>query len=297
MRGFLLKLLLFAVIIAVLDFGYGLYGDSVRKGVRNGVTGLDNEALYHTTAPMLVFGSSRAWHHYDTRILRDSLGMDIYNCGVNSMGVQFFYPRLQQILRRYTPRVIIYDSSPVYDCVKSTSDAVTARRLQPYFCESEVYRFMRELSLTEWIKCHSATYRYHDRLSEYRADADNHGRFYDGYQPLTGTKSVKTHTHESVSADSVKVRLLHRFINLCHSHDIKLIFVISPYYKADMGPATEILKQAAAEHGVPVIDRFNDSVFMADSTLFFDESHLNSRGATRFTRTLIPQIKPYLSKF
>lgn len=33
---------------------------------------------------------------------------------------------------------------------------------------------------------------------------------------------------------------------------------------------------------------------MADFTLFFDESHLNSRGATRFTRTLIPQIKPYL---
>ena len=132
MRKFLLKLVLFLAIIVALDFAYGICMDRYRRSIRTGVTGLDNEALYRTTAPVLVFGSSRAWHHYDPRILRDSLGLDVYNCGVNSMGIQFFYPRLHQILRRYTPRVIIYDSSPTYDCVRSTSDQVTARRLQPY---------------------------------------------------------------------------------------------------------------------------------------------------------------------
>lgn len=294
MRKFLLKLVLFLAIIVALDFAYGICMDRYRRSIRTGVTGLDNEALYRTTAPVLVFGSSRAWHHYDPRILRDSLGLDVYNCGVNSMGIQFFYPRLHQILRRYTPRVIIYDSSPTYDCVRSTSDQVTARRLQPYFREPEVYAFLRELSMEEWVKSHSATYRYHDRLADYRADAANTARFHSGFQPLPGTKSAVVHPHDSVREDPVKVALLRRFMADCKSRGIRLIFVVSPYYRNDQAYATAILHREAARAKVPVIDRFADPAYIADSTLFYDESHLNAAGADRFTRSLIPQLRKYL---
>lgn len=294
MRRFVLKLALFLAIIVALDFAYGICMDRYRQSIRSGVTGLDNQALYHTTAPVLVFGSSRAWHHYDPRILRDSLGLDVFNCGVNSMGIQFFYPRLRQILRRYTPRVIIYDSSPTYDCLRSTSDAVTARRLQPYFLDPDVYPFLRQLSVGEWVKCHSATYRYHDRLADYRADAANTARFHSGYQPLPGTKNAAVHPHDSVGEDPAKVALLRRFIHLCHSRGIRLIFVVSPYYRNDQAYATAILHREARRAGVPVIDRFADPDYINDSTLFFDESHLNADGADRFTRSLVRQLRPCL---
>lgn len=292
MKSFFLKLMAFAAIVVAIDVTFGFACREYRAGVSGGKTRLDEIAAHQTTAELLVFGSSRAWHHYDTRLLADSLGMTTFNCGVNSMGIEFFYPRLQQILKRYTPRMIIYDVTPFMDYMRTTTIPVTVKRLKPHFHEPEVYDMIRSLDNLEWLKSHSATYRYHGELSAYMTDDRSRDRYFDGYSPLPHTvNNVNTPKHKAMAIDAAKLEIMDRFMAMCRKAGIKLVFVLSPYYKNDMGDQSGPLRSIAARHSVPVLDYFNDAAFINDSTLFRDASHMDSLGADRFTRVVIGELK------
>lgn len=258
------------------------------------MTNLDYTAAKKTRADLLIFGSSRARRHYDTRILKDSLGMSAFNCGYNSMGIEFFIFRLEQVLERYNPKVIIYDITPFFDLMNSNSEAVNKRCFKPYFFEPTAYNAMRDIDFTEWIKCHSATYRLHDALYDFHKDHYSTEKFYDGYAPLVGTKGIVVKPHGGMRLNPDKVKLWEKFIGQCIAHRVKLFFVLSPYYKNDMGDQAEALRAVAGKYGVPIFDHFNDSRYVNDSTLYWDASHLNAAGATLFTRTIASSIKPYL---
>lgn len=295
MKNFFLKLAIFLAIVISIDMVYGHYCDAYRTTVKAGMTNLDNIAAYGTKADVLIFGSSRARRHYDTRILSDSLGMSVFNCGYNSMGIEFFNFRLRQILKRYTPKVIIYDITPLFDLMYSNSKSVNIRRLKPYFFEEPAYSTIRELDFREWIKCHSATYRLHDAIADFKDDEKNTELFFDGYAPLNGTLRIKETKHEKMTPDPRKLALIDKFIRDCRSNEIQLFFVISPYYKNDMGDQAASLRRIAGKYGVPLFDHFNEPQYMTDTTLYWDASHLNSKGAARLSRTIASQIKPLLS--
>lgn len=254
------------------------------------MTQLDVEAAYNTKAELLVFGSSRARRHYDTHILHDSLNMSVFNCGYNSMGIRFFYPRLCQILERHTPKMIIYDITPLYDFQQLDDKKVTLNKLKPFFHHKDTYRMMLATDKIEWLKSHSATYRYHGELSKYIADNDNKELFIDGYAPLNGINDVTAKKHTTSAVDNEKLRLLQNFIETCKSHNIRLVFVISPYYLNDMQDASASLKALANKYSIPVLDHFYDSNFVNDSTLYWDPSHLNSTGAKKFTEMIASEL-------
>ncbi len=291
MRRFFIKLLIFTAIIVGIDVGYGLYCDHIRRGVQSGMTRLDYIAAYETRADVLVFGSSRARRHYDTRILRDSLGMSCFNCGYNSMGIGFFKFRLKQILDRYTPKLIIYDITPMYDLMVSDARKVNNLRMKPYFFDDTAYAMVRRNDFKEWIKYHSATYRYHDAIKDYKADSRSKETFYDGYAPLNGTQKIEVKRHAGMTPDPAKARLLEELMSVCLQRGVKLVFVLSPYYCNDMADPADDLRKLSARYGVPVIDHFCDSRFISDSTLYWDAAHMNSEGAARFTRCIISEIK------
>lgn len=290
MKRFFLKLLIFFLIVLAIDISYGLAMKHIRRNVAAGMTRLDNQAVYETTAPVLIFGSSRARRHYDTRIFADSLGMEVFNCGYNSMGIVFFDVRLTQILKRYTPRVIIYDITPLFDMMKSAKTKTDVNRLKPFFFDPEVYDAVLRLDTLEWFKSHSATYRYHDKYSEYISDNANKEEFHNGYAPLRGSLSVKEQKHAPMKIDPAKMAILDNFATRCHDRNIELYFVLSPYYKNDMGDQAAELRRLAARHRLHVLDHFNDSTFTADSTLYWDASHMNADGATLFSRIVASKI-------
>lgn len=290
MKKFFLKLFCFILIIIAIDLSYGAYCDHYRRNVKAGMTRLDNIAAYETTADVLIFGSSRARRHYDTRVFEDSLGMEAFNCGYNSMGIEFFLPRLRQILTRYTPRMIVYDIMPVFDIMKSTSKLVNLKRLKPFFNDPIARDAILSIDSLEWLKFHSATYRYHGELSEYAKDQTNKEKFYNGYAPLNGTLKIDFKPHTAMTLDKNKVRLLDTFIKECKRHDIELYFVISPYFSNDMGDQAEELRRLTSVYDIPVFDHFNEASYMNDSTLYWDASHLNSKGALMFSNMVVSEI-------
>lgn len=290
MRRFVLKLLLFISIVITIDISYGVICGWYRRNVKAGMTRLDNIATYETEADVLVFGSSRARRHYDTDIISDSLNMTAFNCGYNSMGIEFFYPRLCQIMSRYTPKVIIYDFTPLYDIMECNSKNVNIKRLKPFFGDSLIYYTLRDIDHTEWLKLHSATYRYHGEVKDYIADQDNKEKFVNGYAPLKGTLKVKESAHSTMTVDSAKIQLWHKFLTLCRERSTKVYFVISPYYKNDMGDQGKELRQLASAYQASVFDHFNDPDFVDDASLYWDASHLNSAGAEKFSSRIMHEL-------
>lgn len=291
MKTFVKKLICFLLIVAAIDIGYGFAVGHYRRNVKAGMTRLDNIAAYETKADVLVFGSSRARRHYDTRIIRDSLGMEAFNCGYNSMGIEFFYPRLLQILRRYTPRMIIYDVTPLFDLMGSDSRKANLKRLKPFYLDPIAREAIRKVDPAEWIKSLSATYRYHGELEEYRKDQTNKEKFYNGYAPLVGTLKIDFKPHDKMKEDPEKLKLMERFIDECQRRGIELVFVVSPYFSNDMGDQCGALRRMVSGGKALLLDHFNDSLYMKDSTLYWDASHLNDKGAGMFTRTIVNEIK------
>ena len=57
--------------------------------------------VYEDTPDVLILGSSRAEHHYVSTILADSLGMNVYNAGIDGAeGINVQLPLLEIILQR-----------------------------------------------------------------------------------------------------------------------------------------------------------------------------------------------------
>lgn len=74
---------LFLLLVVLSDISVG---GITRKVILNvpdvGVNQTNSvQALFHRKADVLVLGPSTANHHYDTRLLRDSLRMSVYNAG------------------------------------------------------------------------------------------------------------------------------------------------------------------------------------------------------------------------
>jgi hypothetical protein len=52
------------------------------------------------------------------RIIQDSLNMTCYNCGYDACGIITAYGLLRTLYKRYTPKVILYEVTPKFDCLE-----------------------------------------------------------------------------------------------------------------------------------------------------------------------------------
>ena len=88
MKKYLTKIALLFVIIILCDYAFGIGMDYVVNHISVGGQGRDNHICNESAEDILVFGSSRAIHHYNAKMLEDSLHMTCYNCGNDGSGIR-----------------------------------------------------------------------------------------------------------------------------------------------------------------------------------------------------------------
>lgn len=116
-----------------------------------------------TRADILIFGASRANHHYVPEVFEDSLKMSFYNTGRDGNGIFYQVAVLKSVLLRYTPRIIIFDYAGSF--MKEEKDYNRLSSILPYYkSHGEIREIVELKSPFEKIKLLSEVYPFNSQL-------------------------------------------------------------------------------------------------------------------------------------
>lgn len=283
-------LLVILATAVAMDFMFGLFAD--RFFLDKVYSKTQYSMMSDADADIVVFGSSRASHHYDTPFMTDSLGIKSYNAGQDGRGLTFHLPLLKSYLRHNAPDIVLLELLPTMDGywndrismlfpLSDIDESIVeeAYDINPYYSfylKSNLYR--HNSNLVDEVKA---------RLHPYDLDSR-------GFDPLVPDKK---HDFESLqvsdegvgSADSIETKALVDIIKTCRDKNIKLVAVISPIY-GEVKINRRLLDVLENENVMFLDNRALD--LGSDRAKYFnDPMHMNALGARKYTEFVTKQLR------
>ncbi|QOJ30202.1 MAG: hypothetical protein HRU80_15500 [Ignavibacteriales bacterium] len=294
-KKYLIYLAVFTILLDITIgkiYEYSFFSESSRANDRL------IKSVLHTNEEILIFGSSRALHHYNPKIFEDLLSQTTYNVGSGGQNIYFHKALLQTVLERYTPKVAILELMYI-DFQKTPSQWDTEKLgvLLPFADKSESAKntvmlrgYSESIKLLSWI--------YPFNSLQYTALRNNFFPFENdikGHLPIDRVWNKK----RSVAGlfqeefDFKKVSSLYEFVDICKNAGIELFVFISPHYALDSGKNlySGIKEKLRREKGIKVFDFQSDSLFLNHPEYFADPFHLNRRGAEIYSRLVAKVIR------
>jgi hypothetical protein len=296
---FFLKLAMVFAIVIILDQIGGAILSKLYFKQSSGLYYRTTYVMDSTTADIVVFGSSRANHHYVPQIFEDSLKMNFYNAGRDGNFLLFNYATFKSLTKRYTPKIIIFDVNPS-DIIKNELGYERLSSLLPYYKTHPEVRSIVELrSSFEKIKLLSAIYPYNSSLLTIlvgnleinkKRKADDRG-----YVPVIGkidNEPVLDKSEPSSELDTLSIGYLNEIATICQQKGIQLYLVYSPIYFTTQNPTIHsVFNEIASKHGFKYFNFSTDSNYVRKKELFKDVAHLNHEGAIEFSSIFINSIQ------
>ena len=294
------KIVVFVGIIFAIVEGADLFIGSVSKdailNVRDvGVNQTNTvQALFKRKADVLILGPSTANHHFDCRIMEDSLKMSCYNAGRDGQNIIFYDMVLEGFLSRCTPKLVVVDltqSSLSDEWMTSLTD------FNCYYGILEPVDHVLDSIATpiERIKRISNLYKY-NKTWEWLLNA----RISKEVAGLHGYRPMPVRTDNMFKANESNVRFvmnqvcahyLNRIISLCSENKIKLVFTSSPSLVIDKGNFTTMISAYLQRKGVAYWSWNGDTAYTHHPEFFYDMTHLNADGSTKFTCQFVEKLK------
>lgn len=297
MKKFIKYLCVFFLGVIVLDITFGIACQYLNSHALGGDTKCHYYIAKECDEEVLIFGSSRAKHHYISSIISDSLGQSVYNCGLDGNGIVFMYSRLLMITNRYTPKVIIYDLNSLYDFEPGDNTQYLGwlKRFYDIPGISDVFKLV---SPVEKLKVNSNLYRFNGSFIHLLMDniKPQHTVGEGGYEPFFGEIDYELEvkaTEQIQKWDNVKKTCMERFVNLCKEKKIQLIFVFSPSFSPYKPSSYDLAEEFALQQGIPFLNFANDTSFVGRKDLFADSGHMNDSGARLFMPLFINTLTKY----
>lgn len=300
MNRFLTYIILFCVVIAGLDLGYGFVANYLRTNAKGGETLVDNYIADISTDSVLIFGSSRAKEQYKPDIFKDTLRMSCFNCGKNGMGIICLYGIWKIISQRYTPKVIVYDILPVLDLHVRDDNEIYINPLRPWYDVPGVDSIFRAVDHNERYQMLANSYRYHSKLMDYVKDFSHEEPLGNGYHS-NGNKTIQDIPQNftqklDYERDPLKLFFLEKFIQETKGKTT-LIFVASPRFMyEESGNAFAPLITLCEKYDIPFLNHYNDKKFIYEKNYYADETHFNEKGASVWSELISHEIKSLLAK-
>lgn len=266
---------------------------------KGGYVGHHNYIIHQTNEDILIFGSSRAIHHYNPQIIEDSLGMSCYNCGQDGNGIVLFYGWWQLMKNRHLPKMIIYDINPSFDLLIGENNSKYLGWLRSEYDNEDVKQIFYDIDPTEKYKMQSMMYRYNSKFLQNVTDYF-HPLFNissNGFLPLEGemdkmkVKEIKGDDNIPIAYDAQKLTYLESFIRGAKERGIKLVFVVSPIWYGMNDAVFAPLEDMCQKQNVPFYNYSNDTSFVNNEEMFKDGNHLNAFGADEFTKEICNFLK------
>ncbi len=297
----LFKTIVFLFILFILDFVAGTILANLYSKQKPGDIYRVSYCIDSTKEDILIFGASRANHHYVPGIFQKRMNLSCYNTGSDGQIILYNYAILKSVLQRYSPKIAILDISRDEFAIDQQSyDRLSA--LIPYYKSHPDIRKIIELrSPFEKYKMISRLYPYNSLVFrlimgvlESHKERKNI-KEQNGYIPLN--ESCYRHLVEDTSygaqnLDSNKINYFKSFIKDCKNSNVQLYVIFSPllitYPHQD--PSITVVKNICKENDIPVFSFINDSSFYNSNFFAGDGTHLNDSGAKIFTNVVIDSI-------
>ena len=299
MKKFIINILIFFGIVAAVDVVAGKVFGYLQSNIAGGRTGAEYYACRESNEDVIIMGSSRASHHYVPQIITDSLGLTCFNAGQDGNGIILQYGRWKMISERYVPKLIIYDIAMSFD-MEPTDNMTYVDRLKPFCRDKAVADYVADLFPIERIKLLSQMYCYNYKFLEMASDCLKRGDYKSkaGYIPLNWhirqevvdrPMAEKTAT---IEADEVKLHYMEQLLKETKEAGTDMVIVVSPSWKGGtrLPEAYAPVRALAEKYGAPFYEYIN-SPMCDDPDYFEDSSHLNDKGARRFTEEIVSLIK------
>lgn len=292
MKRYLSILISGIIIIAILDFITGKILSHFYFNASSGVLYNTTYAIEENNSDILILGSSRAKHHYDSKLIEEITGLNTYNTGRDGNYIFYQTAVLKSTLMRHSPKQIILDFTGSFRNLQEDYDRLST--LLPYYSTHEELRdIIQHKSPFVKYKLLSQIFPYNSLLTTIIAgniglgNSDN----YKGYEPLTGEwtgelETIETKKHYRI--DENKYQVFEELIKLSKNHDIPLLVVYSPvFYKYDIDYSIEVCREICEKHNIKFIDFSKNPEFLENQALFKDQTHLNETGAEIFTQKIL----------
>jgi hypothetical protein len=155
----ILKIALFVAFIILADKFTGKVLERIYITSNDLVISKIRYSLSKTSEEILIFGSSRAEHHYIPDTISKSTGQTAYNCGLGGQGLTFSLIQISETLKRYKPNIIMLDVSPNILLDKDSDQKL--KILGPYYHDIALIRkFLNNGSSYEKLKYASSVYPF-----------------------------------------------------------------------------------------------------------------------------------------
>ena len=260
---------------------------------------------------ILIYGSSRARAHVNTKILEDSLQQPVYNLGIDSYNFKMQYCRHQLILQN--------NNKPAY--IIQTLDYATLGDVEGLYEKEQFLPYFDNEIITNTIKTYKGfnEYDYHLPLLRYYGctkqivssfniflrPSHNKGNRYKGFYNFNQNwtyefeklKLTTKELHQEIKKNVVV--LFDKYLADLKKKNIKVIFVYTPEYiegQKFIANRAEIMKlytNLALKYNIPFIDYSSDTICL-NRKYFYNAEHLNLEGANLFSKKLATDLKRYI---
>ena len=269
---------------------------------------------------MVIYGSSRAYRHFDPKILEDSLGVNVYNLGLDGYRFDMQYARhLEFINYNKPPKYIVF--SVDYWSLSKLSELYMYEQFLPYLKENTIKEYTSKYGYFDFWDYHLPFVRYIGNrkiilhaLEILFNTKKNYSKKYKGYEAgneiwndsselkLQLIKQNKLHPDKiyDFTMNVETVMLFKKFLNEIKRKKIKVFFIFSPTYieSQNLGKNSKeniiYIKQLVSTNKFDFLDFSKDSM-CSQKKYFYNSSHLNKIGATIFSKKLASAIKKMIS--
>lgn len=302
MKKFIIKVILFFICAIVIDFVANEVFSILRTHAKGGITQKNEYIANRCDDDIIIFGSSRAAHHYNPQLIEDALGLSCYNCGEKGNGVVLAYGRFKMLTKRHKPKLILFEVTPDFDYGINSDNRKYLSYLRPYYNTKELKSIFKDFDDDmSWLKMKSSMYQNTSKILHNIVDnivtSDNH----KGFLPLEGEISsnyeiIDSKDDPDIKVDSLKLSYVEKLVVEARQMEIPIIFIASPIYASDkynnLGPVYDYkpAKEICDKYDIPFWVLFTEPTIINNPKYWHDGGHLNKNGAFAYTKLIIRRI-------
>lgn len=296
MRRRILFVVIIILIVVGADFFIGLVSGGLIKNAPDvGINQTNTaQALFKRKADVLVLGSSRANHSFDSRVLERELGESVYNAGRDGQNIVYDVMVLSAYLERCTPKMVVLDMN---SSMMSDEWNAALSEMNCYYGLSKSVDSVIEArsSWVEMLKLQSNIYRYNNTWQWLLKAYNSKEATLDGYRPMpvneAGSMKATYKDNDDFRLDSTNLVMLEALVKTCREKNIKLVLTYSPTLSVTRHGFIDWLSEYSSKHHLLFYNAMMDSDFLKHPELFYDYTHLNENGAKMFSEKFCEWLK------